>query len=118
MPGARGETTIALADREVRILFTNRALADAEQALGRSILGVAQGMMDGTTGVTETVHLLRVGMNAARRDAGEPGPVVPLNRAYEVMDEAGFSAVMVAVMEAVSAVLSYGQGEETGPNPP
>lgn len=112
MAGARGEATIQLADREVTVLFTNRALAEVEQKLGRSILATAQGLADGTTGIGEVVILLRAGMEAARRDAREPGPAVALNTAYDVMDEAGFGPVAEAVMEAVGAVLSWGTSSE------
>jgi hypothetical protein len=116
--GARGEATIHAGDRgEVQILLTNRALADAERALGRSILAVAGGLADGTTGILEIATLLRVGLEAARRDAKAPGPPVAENTAYDVMDAAGFGAVSVAVMEAVAAVLAFGTGEAEDPNP-
>lgn len=115
--GARGEMTLNAGDRVVRILFTNRALADVEAKLGKGILAIANGLVDGTTGLVETAHLLRAGMEAARRDAGEPGPAVALNTAFDVMDAAGFGPVSTAVMEAVAAVLSYGQsGEDSDPN--
>jgi len=107
MPGARGEATIQAGEREVHILFTNRALADAEAQIGKSIIGIAQGFAEGTTGVGDIAHLLRAGMEAARRDARAGGKVVTLNDAFQVLDEAGFTAVSVAVMEAVSAVLSF-----------
>jgi len=111
MPGARGEATIQAGEREVCILFTNRALAEVETRLKQSIIAVAQGFADGTAGVTELVHLLRAGMQAARREAREGG-AVSLNDAFEVLDEAGFTAVTVAVMDAVSAVLSFGTGDQ------
>ena len=114
MPGARGEATIQAGEHEVQILFTNRALAEVETQLKRSIISVAQGFVEGTAGVTECVHLLRAGMQAARRDAHVSG-MVPLGDAFQVLDEAGFSAVTQAVMEAVSAVLSFGT-EEQAPN--
>jgi hypothetical protein len=116
MAGARGESTIELADREVNVLFTNRALADVEQKLGRSILATAQGLAEGSTGIGEVAVLLRAGMEAARKDAGQPGPAVALNTAYDVMDEAGFGPVAAAVMEAVGAVLSWGTSEDEDPN--
>lgn len=115
MPGARGEATIQAGEREVRILFTNRALAEAEGQIGKSIIGVAQGFTEGTTGIGDIAHLLRAGMEAARRDAHAGGKVVTLKDAFQVLDEAGFSAVTVAVMEAVAAVLSFGT-EDQDPN--
>jgi hypothetical protein len=116
MPGARGEATIQAGEREVYVLLTNRALAEVEGELRQSIIAVAQGLTDGTCGITEVVHLLRAGMEAARRDAHAGGSVVSLNDAFQVLDEAGFAVVTIAVMEAASAVLSFGTGEQ-GPNP-
>lgn len=116
MSGARGEATIQAGAQEVHVLFTNRALAEVEGQLNRSILAVANGFADGTSGMTETAHLLRAGMEAARRDAHEGGPAVSIGRAFEVLDEAGFSAVTVAVCEALSAVLAYGAGESEPKN--
>lgn len=114
MPGARGEATIQAGEREVHILFTNRALAEVETQLKQSIIAVAKGFAEGTAGVTELVHLLRAGIQAARREARESGRV-SLNDAFQVLDEAGFAAVTVAVMEAVSDVLSFG-AEDQVPN--
>jgi hypothetical protein len=112
MPGARGEATIQAGEREVTILFTNRALAEAEGQIGKSIIGVAQGFAEGTTGIRDIAYLLQAGMEAARRDARAGGKVVTLNDAYQVLDAVGFTAVSVAVMEAVSAVLSFTGGDE------
>ena len=117
--GARGESTIQAGDREVRVLFTNRALGDAEHQLERSIISVSRGLQDGTSGIREIVTLLRVGMEAARRDARESGRSITIVDAYDVMEHAGFATVTEAVMMSVAAVLSYGteaQGDED-PNP-
>ena len=116
MPGARGEATIQAGEREVHILFTNRALARAEGLIGKSVIGVAQGFAEGTTGVGDIAYLLQAGMEAARRDARAGGGVVTLTDAFQVLDEAGFSVVTAAVMEAVGAVLSFGT-EDQDPNP-
>lgn len=117
MTGARGEATIHSGDREVQVLYTNRALAEAERVLGKSIIHVVQGFADGSSGVTDIVHVLHAGMKAARRDARERGPTITLDAAYQVLDEAGFAIVAAAVMEAVAAVLSYGPDEEGEPDP-
>ena len=121
MPGARGEGIIQAGDREVRVLFTNRALAEAEAATKRPIIGLLEGFEDNTVGITETAALLRVGMEAARRDARVGGRPISPGDAFAVMDQAGFSTVLTVVIEAVAEVLSYGS-EETGeeaadPNP-
>jgi len=105
--GARGEATIEADGREVRVLFTNRALAEIETRLKQSIIAVAHGMADGSSGITEAVHLLRAGMEAARRDAHEGG-TVSLADAFQVLDDAGYTKVVLAVSEAIAAVLSYG----------
>ena len=115
MAGARGEATIQADEREVQILFTNRALARAEGLIGKSVIGVAQGFTEGTTGVSDIAYLLQAGMEAARRDARAGGGVVTLNDAFQVLDEAGFTAVTAAVMEAVGAVLSFSGDQD--PNP-
>lgn len=114
--GARGEGTIQAGDREVVVLYTNRALAEAEQRMGKSVIGVAQGFAGGESGVLEIVYLLQAGMEAARRDARSGGRPIPLGDAYQVLDEAGFAAVAGVVMTAVAAVLSYGTGEAEDPN--
>lgn len=110
--GARGEGRIRLDDRtEQEVIFTNRAIADAEQAMGRGILGVLQGFQDGSSGITEAAHLLRAGMEASRRDGRGGGKPTTMADAYAVLDQAGFAAVMTVLAEAVSAVLTYGSGD-------
>lgn len=109
---ARFEGTLEVKDtkgktREIRVLFTNRALAEAEQAMGKGVIGVAKGFATGETGMVEIAYLLKAGMEHARRDAKEHGRPVSLNDAYEVLDDAGFSRVAQVVMESVAAVLSY-----------
>lgn len=106
--GARSEKILKAGDREVRILFTNRALAEAEAQLGKSVIALAQGFAEGGSGVTDIATLLRSGMEASRRDTKSGGNPVTLNDAYDVMDEVGFSEVSVAVMTALAEVLSYG----------
>jgi hypothetical protein len=118
---ARGERTIQVGKNEVRVLFTNRAVAEAEKTLGKGILGVLQGFSDGRSGISDVAILLQCGMEAARTDAREGGKRVQLSDAYAVLDEVGFGQVTGPVMEAVAAVLSYdgqanGQAENADPN--
>jgi len=115
--GARGEATIRLADRDVTVLFTNRAMIEAERQMGRSVLSIVQGFSEGNVGFTEISQLALVGMQAARRDAREGGPPIKPDDAIAVMDEAGFSAVAAAVMEAVAAVLGYDRDAEDDADP-
>ncbi len=115
--GARGEATIVLEDREVQILFTNRALANAERALDRSILGVLQGVRDGTTRISEVALIMRSGMEAARRDSKSGGRPFTINDAWDIMDAVGFQEAIGKVMAAVAAVIAYEPGaEEESPN--
>ena len=118
MPGARGDITLQAGNREVRLLFTNRALAEAEGAMGKSTIAIAQGFAtgEGALSIIELAHMLRAGMEAARRDAREGGRVISLNEAYDVLDEVGFIEVSKAVFGAISEVLSYGSTEAENPN--
>ena len=114
--GARGEQTIIVGDEEIRVLFTNRALAEAEQALGKGIFQVFQEFVDQKAGLTDTVHLLRAGMEAARRDARTGGKAVQTNDAYDVLNAVGFQRVIQAVAVAIADVLAYDPDQETDPN--
>lgn len=116
MAGARGERIIQAGEQEIRILFTNRALADAEKSMGKSVFGVARGLINGQSGIGDIASLLQAGMQAARRDAGEKPFAVSLDRAFAVLDEVGVTAVASAVMEAMAAVLSYTPEGGADPN--
>jgi hypothetical protein len=111
---ARGEGVINVGDNEVQVLFTNKALAAAERQMGKSVLGVVNGFMDGVSGIGDLANLLQAGMEAARRDGRQMGKTVTLNDAYDVLDEVGFSGVATVVMEAVAVVLSYSNGASAG----
>lgn len=110
---ARGERFFEAGEREIRVMFTNRALVEAERLMGRSVFGVARGLLDGQSGVTEIAALLRAGMEAARRDARERPVRVSSDEAMDILDEAGVTVVATALMEAITAVLSY-DGSEAG----
>jgi len=103
--GARGEGTIKAGDRETHLLYTNRALADAEAVMGKSVMGAINGGYE-AMGITDLVTLLRAGMEAARRDTGEAGRVTMAD-AYDVMDAVGLAGVYTVVIRAVSDVISY-----------
>lgn len=115
--GARGEMTFKAGDREVTVLYTNRALAGAEKRIGKGIVAVAQGLVDGSSGLGDIAILLQVGMEASRVDTKAGGNQVSLDQAYAVMDLAGFAGVASPVMEAVAAVLGYTNGAEAGSAP-
>ena len=105
--GARGDVAIQDGDHEIRLLYTNRALANVERALGKSIITAAQ-VGNGGGGIYDVAQLLLAGMEAARQEARATGRAHTLADAYAVMDRVGFAKAANAVMEGVAAVLSYG----------
>jgi len=105
--GARGENIINVNGQTVPILFTNRALLSAEKQLGKGILGILQGFVDGGSGIGDLVALLRAGMEAARQDMRKSGKPVSNDDAIKIIDEIGFAAAVEPVMNAVAAVISY-----------
>lgn len=108
MSGARGVGRLVTAQGEVNVLFTNRALAEAEQITGKSVMQLAATAHGSAVGVGITAQLLAVGMEFARREAGVGGARVTIADAYRVMDELGFSTVATVVLQALADVVSYG----------
>jgi hypothetical protein len=116
MSGARGEATIRAGDREVQVLFTNRAILAAEKQAGKGIIQMLNEFSAGGS-YTDLVALLRAGMEAARLDARSGGKPVSNDDAINVLDAVGFAAAAGPVMEALAAVISYDGGEgEADPN--
>lgn len=110
---ARGERTFSAGSKEVTVLFTNRALATVEARLKKGIIGVAEGLVSGASGIADVAVLLQAGMEAHRIDAKLGGRSVSMDDAYKVLDKAGFAAVASPVMEAVAAVIGYkGEADE------
>lgn len=117
MSGPRGEGRLALADGVVvEILFTNRALAEAETLTGKTVLQLADAGRSNGLGIGDVAKLLLVGMQAARRDAGTGGTRLTMDEAYRVLDQVGFIHAATCVIEALAVVLSYGL-EEPAPDP-
>jgi len=110
--GARGESVIHTSNGEIYLLFTNRAILTAEKQLGKGILGVLDGFVNGSSGYTDLVALLRAGRDAARMDNRGSGRPVSNNDALDVIDQVGFAAAITPVMEALAAVISYDAGNE------
>lgn len=123
--GARGERTFQAGPNQVTVLFTNRALANAEKRLGKGIIAIAQGLVSGQTELGDIVVLLHVGMEAARVDSRSTGRSISMDDAYRVIDDAGFAAVAGPVLESVAEVLGYsaddgaieGTAQVEGPDP-
>jgi hypothetical protein len=116
--GARGEGTIQVGGDEVQVLFTNRALAEVEGKLGKSILQILSGFNTGESGITELAHLLRAGMEAARKESHASGRMTKITDAFAILEEIGFARVAEPVLLAATAVLDYGTSEsEEGDDP-
>jgi hypothetical protein len=115
--GARGERFLEAAERRYAVLFTNRALAEAERALEKPIIGLLTSASNGDVSISNLARLLQVGIEHGRRDAGEPGPQLGMEDAWRILDEVGVPAVIEAVFLAIADVLSYRKGEEKGGNP-
>lgn len=117
--GARGEGTIETQERAYPLLFTNRALAEAEKALDCSIFDVAQAAQAGRLSLSQVAELLRVGLEYGRREAKWGKDVVRLPLAYDVLEERGYPEVARLVLEGLFAVLAYDPDEaEDEGNPP
>jgi len=115
--GARGEGLIQVGDQEYRILFTNRALAEAEQRLGKPVLQLLQDAK--TLGMREAGILLLTGLEAARRDGHLGGKPWDYNGAMQVMDQCGFMRALGVIVEACMAVIGYDPDEaEDADSPP
>lgn len=117
----RGQATITVEDSENGILFNNRALAQAEKLMGKSVIGVADGFSKGTTGINDIAMLLQAGLEAYRRENRLKGRGVTSRDAFDLMDRAGFTACATAVMSAVAEALGYDPNdadseEEEDPN--
>lgn len=115
--GARGEGRLQSGDKTIRILFTNRAIAEAEVATGKTVLQMAQGLRDGNLGMNDVAHLLAAGMEQERRDQNGPGPRITAREAFKIIDEVGFVAALEVVMQCLTDVLSYNPGRETDADP-
>lgn len=108
--GARGDGVLTVEGEPVRVLFTNRALADAEAAVGRTVLQIVRDFE--SLGIRETAQLLRVAMDAARRDDRSGTRAISMEDAWRVMDAVGFAEVATLLVQAISAVLSYKESRD------
>jgi hypothetical protein len=105
---SRQERVLTDADgKETRILFTMRALGEAEKVVGKPIMGILDDLVQNRGSIDDIAGLLRAGMEAARRDAKQPGRVVSMADAYDVMEACGFAQTTATVGEAIAGVISY-----------
>ena len=104
---ATGRGYLTAGEEEIEILFTNRALAQAETQLGKTVLQIVSDASGDNLGIGDVTRLLLVGMQAARRDKKERGTPPSMKDAFDVIDQVGFAEVTRVVFEALAAVLSY-----------
>lgn len=101
------------------ILFTNRAIAEAEQRTGKAFLHLLRCATTGDLGVNDVANLLVTGLEAARRESGGGKPY-QITKAFELMDAVGFTQAAAAVVSALSDVLTFNaqkEGEESDSPP-
>ena len=105
--GARGEALLELDGEAYPILYTNRALAQAEKAIGKPMLQLLSRLETSTLSIADTAQLLAIGMEFGRRDAKSGPRMLTIDDAWRVMDALGFTTVLTAVLGAVADVLSF-----------
>ena len=119
----RGEGLIEAGGKEYQLFFNNKALAEAERAIGKSMGVLASQVSAGTFSVSETAALLRIGVNSARREFRLKIVPITLDDAFSIMDEVGFLVAGSAVIAPLTEVLVYDpsdadendEGEEGNP---
>jgi len=119
--GARGEASLQAGDESYPILFTNRAIFRAERVIGKPVLQITSALSEQTLSMGDLVRMLLIGLEEGRRDARDGKRPYALNDAWDVLDAAGFRAVLVAVFDALAQVLSYSQEaneQEADESPP
>lgn len=114
-PGARGEEYIDTEGQQYPVLFTNRALAEAERLLGKGIMQIA--MAIDNIAVTDVARLAVIGLEHARKDRKDARRSYTLDDAYGLLDEFGVVPVATAVYNAMAAVLNYERGGGADPQP-
>lgn len=114
--GARGEAILTVDGQRYEVLFTNRALAEAEALTGKT---VTQLLDRAAIGMTDLANLTLVGMEAARRDTDPRRARYTIADAWDLIDKVGFMPVLRAVTESLVAVMTYsGEEQEETADPP
>jgi hypothetical protein len=115
--GARGEGYLRLDGEQIPILFTLRALADAERLTGKTVMQLMAEAQRNSMGVGDLAQLLAVGMEHARRENSGRGKAYNANDAWRLLDGLGFTTVAVVVFEALAAVMSYNRPQDDSDPP-
>lgn len=115
--GARGEGLLTVDGETYAVLFTLRALADAERATGKTVMQLMTMAQAGAFGVGDLAQLLTIGLEYARREGRTRAAGFNLNDAWRLLDQLGFTPVATVVIEALTAVMTYAPAKE-GAGPP
>ena len=110
--GARSEVIVTVGDEEVELLFTNRALAEAERAMGK---GLWNGLQVNELRVDDVAYLIRAGLAAAQRERGRTGKPVSMEDVWRLMDAVGFQKALQIAAEAIAEVLTYEPEDDANP---
>lgn len=106
--GPRGEVVFETSEGTVGLLYTNRALAEAEAQLGKSAFMLVDMFGRGFyPAINDLAGLLRAGMEAYRLEHAPSDKAVTIDDAYGVLDQVGYSFTTTQVMPAVSEVLFF-----------
>lgn len=100
-----GSTSFEFNGQTFRLLFSNRALADAEKMLGKSIPSIFKTIEN--VGFNDIAVMFFVGMDAAKRYYRLPGKRYSMNDTFQLMDEIGFIAITPIIAKAVGDVIQY-----------
>jgi hypothetical protein len=115
--GARGEGQLGLDGETYVILFTNRAIADAERATGKTVMKLMRGFASDDIGMSDVAILLMVGLQYARREHRSRAGANDTQDAWTLLNKLGFAAVASVVFTALTEVMSYRQNQENGDPP-
>ena len=118
MSGARGEAYLLVDGEQRPILYTNRALADAERLTGKTTLQLMRGVQSNELSISDVAQMLLVGMEHARRESRAGGRAYTIADAWAVMDACGIGPCVTAIFEAITAVMSYDGGKQSDESPP
>ena len=105
--GARGEGYLELDGETYAILLTNRAIAEAEQATGKTILQLLAAGADNSLGMREVAAVMTVGLSWGQREGLGTGRGAVQQNVWRLLDQLGFVACLEVVIEALSAVVDY-----------
>ena len=112
MKSARSEKRLTVGGQEYLLLYNMAALADAENRTGKSVTELARGASNGSLGIGDVANLFVAGLEAARRAYHTTSRAFQLQRAYELMEQAGYAKVATTVFEGVADVLGFDPDED------